>query len=1635
MPLNVQQVYRYDRLNQEVVLVSIASSGVAGGNGESDSPTISADGTRVAFKSQASNLDSLDQDNYPDIYVRELDATPITSLASVNADGTVKGTGYCSSPAISANGTRVVFVTDAKLDPLDDDSSYDIYVRELGITPTTFLASVNADGTVKGNGYSGLPTISADGTRVAFVSAATNLDPLDADQWSDVYVRELDDTPTTFLVSVNADGTVKGNGTSEAPAISASGTRVVFASHASNLHPLDKDWNYDIYVRELDATPTTFLASVNADGTVKANGSSYFPWPYYPTGPSISADGMRVAFVSDATNLDPLDSDSLRDIYVRELDASPTTFLASINAEGNVKGNGSSENPVISADGTHLAFLSTATNLDPRDSDTLLDVYVRELDATPTTYLVSIDSGGVKANGKSDPPSISLDGSHIAFVNAGSNLVANDFNLSPDLMIRSLDGATTDLASRADPVLPSSTSSPGAVFNPGPATPGHSSMDPGQHMQSADGRYVVFVSVAPNLVAGVTLVPGVQQVYRYDVVNHEMSLVSVAANGTTGGNGTSDSPTISADGTRVAFRSLASNLDPLDGDTISDVYLRELDATPNTFLASVNAAGTVKGNGSSSSPIISANGVRVAFASSASNLDPLDSDTNSDIYVRELDAISTTFLVSVNSDGTVKGDGGSNSPTISADGTRVAFGSSARNLDPLDKDFFTDIYVRELDATPTTILASVSADGTVKGDFYSFNPTISANGKRVAFSSKATNLDATDRDPNEDVYVRVLDDIPTTIRASGSGRFYHDSHSFTISADGMRVAFATENSLVPMDGYPERDTDVYVRELDGTGRIILVSVNPTGTAKGNQGGASPRISADGRRVVFVSQSNNLDPLDGDTLYDVYVRELDASPTTYLVSKNADGAVKGNEHSSSAVISADGTRVAFVSLASNLVANDFNGQSDVFVRELPPIPAAVSIANSGDGKEAAAPTNGKFKVELSIPSPTPTVVAYTVSAASTATPGIGVNDYESLAGTVTIPANALFANIDVLVHDDLTVEATETVVVKLTSIDNVNYIVDAAADEATVDITDEDTATVSIAATGSAAEPAGIGKFTVTQTNSSSSDTMLSYVVQPTSTAAAGLDYVFLSGTVKILAGFTTAEIEVTPLDDSYVEGTETIIVTLTGITSGDPDINPPIANRTARLNLLDDDVRYDFGDAPNSYGTLLASNGARHFLGSNLFLGAAVDAETDGQLDAAAQGDDSHGTDEEDGVALPPSLQAGVNASATVTASAAGFLNAWIDFNRNGTFDMAEQIAASLPVTAGSNVVSFPVPLAARGGGTFARFRLSSVGGLSSVGAAPDGEVEDYAVSLVAAMPGSATLVSQAGTGQNVLLVMGTAVNDVLVIEPRPRNLVQIRVQNTCKLLGIVPSSLVSRIVVYGLGGNDIIIVNPYLSKRAELHGGSGNDQLFGGGGSDVLYGDEGNDLLYGIGGNDQLFGGDGIDSLNGGNGDDILEGQGGNDFLNGGLGNDIYRFGTGLLGNDTLNEYANQGNDTLVFSKFQRGIGLNLSQVLALRNPLLQLVLNNPVAVENAIGTAFNDRILGNVANNILWGGNGDDQLTGSAGIDYLYGEAGNDSLSGDAVDLLYGGTGQDLFDGIMEKGNSSSNPKPKKYKDWGLL
>jgi Tol biopolymer transport system component len=264
---------------------------------------------------------------------------------------------------------------------------------------------------------------------------------------------------------------------------------------------------------------------------------------------------------------------------------------------------------------------------------------------------------------------------------------------------------------------------------------------------SANGRYVAFTSSASNLVAGDT--NGVTNVFVRDLYTKTTTLLSVGMGGATA-NGVSLQPSISANGRYVAFTSAASNLVPGDTNNATDVFVRSLGWHPKTTRASVSTDGS-QGNGDSFDPSLSADGYTVAFASQASDLVAGDTNNATDVFVRSLGWHPKTTRASVSTDGS-QGNGDSLQPSLSADGSTVAFTSEASNLVPGDTNNATDVFVRSLGWHPKTTRISVSTDGS-QGNGDSAAPELSWFGQAATFTSDSSNLVSGDTNDSADIFV------------------------------------------------------------------------------------------------------------------------------------------------------------------------------------------------------------------------------------------------------------------------------------------------------------------------------------------------------------------------------------------------------------------------------------------------------------------------------------------------------------------------------------------------------------------------------------------------------------------------------------------------------------------------------------------------------------------------------------------------------------------------------------------------------------------------------------------------------------------------------------------------------------------
>jgi Tol biopolymer transport system component len=285
------------------------------------------------------------------------------------------------------------------------------------------------------------------------------------------------------------------------------------------------------------------------------------------------------------------------------------------------------------------------------------------------------------------------------------------------------------------------------------------------------------------------------------------------------------------------------------------------------------ASGTdgASGNRASYEPSISGDGRFVAFESTASNLDPGDTDAGAgfeatDIFVRDLQTSQTTLVSRASGPTGADGDGSSDSPSMSSDGRFVAFDSGASNLHPGDTRADTDVFVRDLQTGATTLLTPRSRRHRPE------SPSISATGRYIAYESETRRA--------REVFVHDLQVNRTVLVSRATGRAGapagSESTNASISASGRYVVFESYASrLQPF--VTSRNPDIFLRDLGaGTTRLISRASGRLG-ATGRGGSHVPEISADGRFVVFESRSSNLHPGDRDRSGDVFVRDLGVPP--------------------------------------------------------------------------------------------------------------------------------------------------------------------------------------------------------------------------------------------------------------------------------------------------------------------------------------------------------------------------------------------------------------------------------------------------------------------------------------------------------------------------------------------------------------------------------------------------------------------------------------------------------------------------------------------------------------------------------------------------------------------------------------
>jgi Tol biopolymer transport system component len=699
-----------------------------------------------------------------------------------------------------------------------------------------------------------------------------------------------------------------GGGASYSSFVTSDGRYVVFSSTSDNLVPGPGGLameeavpaHMNVFVRDRHLKTTT-MVSVNLTGTAGGNGDSF------PDG--ISSNGQFVAFDSIATDLISGNTNTSKNIYVRDI-VSNTTTLVSVGTNGTA-GTGDSSDAVITADGRYVAFASVAANLVASDTNKIKDIFVRDL-ALGITTLAS--PGAQAVNGSvttpmtpgstSECPLISADGRYVAFYSTAIGLVQG-VTSAGEIYVRDLVQNTT-----------SWVSTNAHAMNP----TGYSA----NYAMSTNGQWIAYENVGGTK-GGV--------VFRYNVLAETSDDISTngAVTELFENNGSRDID-VSSDGRFVAFTST---------NAFQGVSVQLWDAQSNTTTI-ISGQSTA----SCDFPHVDQTGRYVAFYSN----DPLlttNSDGQGHIYLRDT---STGYLqlVDVWTNGVTPISSNAFPFYFCAGGGVVSFDcpDGALSINPYKNDAFA----RDLVANTTEIISTPAPSMPTITPLHQSDLTsasINSNGQYVAFTSDCDGIVSSDTNGYRDVYVHDLSSgsnllVSVTLDGGASGSSY--SYSPAISGDGRYVAFTSSaTNLIAND--TNNSTDVFMRDLQ-SGSTVLVSQDWSGGGEGNSNSLAPQISADGQRVLFFSFAQNLTTNTGGNNENIYWRDLQ-SGTTYAITTASTTTPVG-------AMSADGSNVVFASGQQFDLWNAQTHSTAVLVGSVSQ--AILEAAISADGTKATFETS-------------------------------------------------------------------------------------------------------------------------------------------------------------------------------------------------------------------------------------------------------------------------------------------------------------------------------------------------------------------------------------------------------------------------------------------------------------------------------------------------------------------------------------------------------------------------------------------------------------------------------------------------------------------------------------------------------
>ena len=646
---------------------------------------MSADGRFVAYEAAA--IQTYSASTLSGIIVRYDLETGATDLVSTNATVPNSGGTYgdVRNLSMTPDGRHIAYI--ANVNTGTGPNGTCIYVWD-GQTGVSSLASGNRANTAPLRDSCDWPVLDSTGQHVAFVSDASDL--VISTSLADycLYVRDLGAGVTT-LVSVDMRGTF-GMSVDPAtpPALSADGQYVAFDFPDGTLQPPaglvthDNNHAYDVALRDVSAGSTEPISVRDKSlGGITPNADSII----YAL--SVDATGHRVAFASSGDNFVRYDINGLPDVFVRDLQ-NGSNILVSATPGGGV-GDSFSIEPAISGNGRYVAFTSMADNLIAGDSNRASDVFVRDLQHAQTT-LVSVSTNGESVGaGSSSKPTISMDGRFVLFHSTAANLAPGISGEHDNLFLRDLQTQTnyalTSSGAAAAAITPDAhfvayATSSGMIYvwdshaarniytNNSTAVTDVQISAGGRRVAYLTATELHYIDLATHATGVITngIITAAKEVVKlsgdgrwlayvrhsdeayktnnvflYDFQSNNTVVLSRSSGSSNAANGSSDSPVFSADGRFLAYRSFASDIVPGDSNNLPDIYLFD-QLTGTTTLVSVNRSGQSGGDNRSLMPVFSRDGSTLVFQSWASDLVEGDINQSGDLFTFKLAAVTDT---------------------------------------------------------------------------------------------------------------------------------------------------------------------------------------------------------------------------------------------------------------------------------------------------------------------------------------------------------------------------------------------------------------------------------------------------------------------------------------------------------------------------------------------------------------------------------------------------------------------------------------------------------------------------------------------------------------------------------------------------------------------------------------------------------------------------------------------------------------------------------------------------------------------------------------------------------------------------------------------------------------------------------